>query len=40
MEALMDVICVISSCPFDLHLQGWTINAGREPTELLVGVSG
>jgi uncharacterized protein YcgI (DUF1989 family) len=40
MEALMDVICVISSCPFDLHLQGWTINAGREPTDLLVGVSG
>jgi hypothetical protein len=34
------VICVISSCPFDLRLEGWTINAGREPTELLVTVSG
>ncbi len=39
MEALMDLICVISSCPFDLHLEGWTINAGAGPTELVVDVT-
>lgn len=30
------VICVISSCPFDLKAEGWTINAGDGPTELEV----
>jgi hypothetical protein len=29
MKALMDLICVVSSCPFDLNIEGWTINAGR-----------
>ena len=38
MEALLDLICVISSCPFDLAVEGWTINAGAGPTELLVDV--
>jgi len=27
---------VISSCPFDLPVEGWTINAEAGPTELLV----
>jgi uncharacterized protein YcgI (DUF1989 family) len=39
LEALMDLICVISSCPFDLPIEGWTINAGQGPTELVVEVS-
>jgi uncharacterized protein YcgI (DUF1989 family) len=38
LEALMDLICVISSCPFDLAIDGWTINAGKGPTELVVEV--
>ncbi len=38
MEALMDLICVVSSCPFDLAVEGWTINAGAGPSELLVDV--
>jgi uncharacterized protein YcgI (DUF1989 family) len=36
LRALMDLICVISSCPFDLPVEGWTINAERGPTELVV----
>ncbi len=38
LEALMDLICVVSSCPFDLAVEGWTINAGGGPTELIVEV--
>jgi uncharacterized protein YcgI (DUF1989 family) len=38
LEALMDLICVVSSCPFDLAIEGWTINAGQGPTELEVEV--
>ncbi len=38
MEALMDLICVVSSCPFDMHAEGWEINAGNEPTELEIEV--
>jgi len=37
-EALMDLICVVSSCPFDLNVDGWEINAGAEVTELTVEV--
>ena len=40
MRALMDLICVVSSCPFDLAREGWTINSKTGPTELLVDVSG
>ena len=36
LEALMDLICVVSSCPFDLQIPGWTINAPGGPTELIV----
>lgn len=39
MEALMDLICVVSSCPFDLAIAGWTINAAAGPTELLIEVA-
>lgn len=40
LEAMMDLICVVSSCPFDLAVDGWTINAGQGPSELIVEVSG
>ena len=39
LEALMDLICVVSACPFDLKVDGWTINADQGPSELLVDVS-
>ncbi len=39
LEALIDVICVVSSCPFDLAVEGWTINAGQGPSELIVEVN-
>jgi hypothetical protein len=38
LEALMDLIVVVSSCPFDLKIPGWTINAEGGVTELLVEV--
>ena len=38
LKALIDLICVVSSCPFDLKAEGWTINAGDGPTELEVVV--
>ena len=34
--ARADLICVVSSCPFDLAVEGWTINAPGGPTELVV----
>ena len=37
-RALMDLICVVSSCPFDLRIPGRTINAGGGPSELIVEV--
>jgi len=39
LEALMDLICVVSACPFDLKIEGWTINADQGPSELLIEVS-
>jgi hypothetical protein len=38
LAARMDVICVASSCPFDLPVPDWTINAPGGPTELVVEV--
>ena len=38
MEALMDLLCVVSSCPFDMKTQGWEINANDEVTELEIEV--
>jgi len=37
-EALIDLICVVSSCPFDLPREGWAVNAPGGPTELTVEV--
>ena len=39
LEALMDLVCVVSSCPFDLAIEGWTINADSGPSELVLDVS-
>lgn len=39
LEAKADLVCVISSCPFDLKVPGWTINADGGPTALTVLVS-
>jgi hypothetical protein len=36
LAARIDLICVVSSCPFDLPIPGWTINAPGGPTELVV----
>ena len=38
LAARMDLICVVSCCPFDLPIPGWTINAPGGPTELVVEV--
>lgn len=37
-EAAMDLIAVVSSCPFDLPVDGWTINAEGGPSELVLDV--
>jgi hypothetical protein len=37
LEALMDAICVVSACPFDLALPDWPINSIEHgPTALVV----
>ena len=36
LEARIDLICVISSCPYDLVGPGWAINAPGGPTEIIV----
>ena len=37
LEALMDLICVVSACPFDLQPDGWIINSPeRGPTEIII----
>ncbi|MDZ4737534.1 MAG: urea carboxylase-associated family protein [Rhodospirillaceae bacterium] len=38
LEAKADLICVVSSCPFDLNSPGWAINGDVGPTELVVEV--
>jgi uncharacterized protein YcgI (DUF1989 family) len=38
LEALMDLICVVSSCPFDLAIPDWLINSEGGVTELVVEV--
>ncbi|MEZ5923092.1 MAG: urea carboxylase-associated family protein [Hyphomicrobiaceae bacterium] len=35
-RAEMDLIAVVSSCPFDLPVAGWTINAEGGPSELVL----
>jgi|TARA_B110000116_G_C16595857_1_gene472718 uncharacterized protein YcgI (DUF1989 family) len=39
LEALMDLICVVSSCPFDLAIPDWPINSEDGVTELIVEVN-
>lgn len=39
LQARLDLICVVSSCPFDLAFTDWTINAPGGPTELLAEIS-
>ncbi len=39
LTAVMDLICVVSSCPFDLKIDGWPINSESGPTELVISVS-
>jgi len=39
LEALIDLICVVSSCPFDVAREGWAVNAPGGPTELEIEVS-
>ncbi len=39
LTAIMDLICVVSSCPFDLNIDGWPINSKSGPTELNILVS-
>ena len=34
LEALMDLVCAVSSCPYDLEGPGWAINAPGGPTEI------
>jgi uncharacterized protein YcgI (DUF1989 family) len=40
LEALMDLICVVSACPFDLEVPGWEISSGHSKglSELLIDV--
>ncbi len=36
LKACMDLICAVSSCPYDLAGPGWAINAPDGPTEIIV----
>lgn len=38
LTADMDLICVVSACPFDMPSEGWMVNAAGGPTELTVEV--
>lgn len=37
-KALIDLVCVVSSCPFDLKVDGWEINDKGGPSELWLDV--
>jgi len=36
LEARMDLICGVSSCPYDLAGPGWAINSPDGPTEIII----
>ena len=38
LEAKADLVCVVSSCPFDVNGNGWAINSDIGPTELIVEI--
>jgi hypothetical protein len=41
LEACMDLICVVSACPYDLFFADWPVNLPeRGPTELIVELAG
>ena len=41
LEAAMDLICVVSACPYDLQIANWAINSSEKgPTELLIEFPG
>jgi uncharacterized protein YcgI (DUF1989 family) len=39
LEALIDLVCVVSSCPYDLDLDDWPTNSPNGVTDLEVSVS-
>lgn len=34
LEARLDLICAVSSCPYDVPLEGWSVNAPEGPSAL------
>ena len=38
LESIIDTVCIISSCPFDINPDGWEINANGVVTELEVEI--
>ncbi len=38
LEALIDTICIVSACPFDISPEGWEINAGGVVSEIEVEI--
>ncbi len=36
LEAHMDMVCAVSSCPYDMTGHGWAINAPTGPTEIII----
>jgi uncharacterized protein YcgI (DUF1989 family) len=40
LEALDDLVCAVSACPFDVQSPGWSVNAEGRLTGLQVGLLG
>ncbi len=40
LEARTDLVCAVSSCPYELAGPGWAINAPSGPTEIVVELLG
>tara|TARA_B100000579_G_C22783282_1_gene830523 strand:- start:122 stop:730 length:609 start_codon:yes stop_codon:yes gene_type:complete len=38
LESIIDTICVVSSCPFDITPNGWEINSGGVVTEIEIEI--
>lgn len=38
LESIIDTVCIVSSCPFDINPDGWEINANGVVTELEVEI--
>jgi uncharacterized protein YcgI (DUF1989 family) len=36
LDARAELICVVSSCPYDLRVNDWEINAPGGPTEFVI----